>query len=280
TLPNPNKVAIDRFEAKLNDTLAKVTQLYETFRLSEALTTVYRLVWDEFCARYLEIIKPAYDQAAQQSLPIDHDTYRITVQYFDTLMRLLHPFMPFITEEVWQYLQPRTEGESICVASYPTAYAFDQTIIEEATRIFEIVQNINNIRQQQQLKKSEVIEVYFTDESYAQLYTVKFALTIQKLAGVGNITLTTAKPSETVGFIVGSEEFFIPVTQTIDVEVEKQKLIKELDYQKGFLQSVEKKLSNERFVSNAPEKVVALEKKNKEDAEAKIKALEESLAAL
>jgi len=281
-LPYQSETAVQWFRAKMNKTLAEVEKQYTQFRLSEAISNVRALIWDEFCSNYLEMIKPDYDQEAKKSLPIDKETLVTTLAFFDELMRLLHPFMPFITEEVWQNLTPRKAKESICIAPYPKAEAFDNQIISEAESIFEIVQNINNIRNEKQLKKSLELDLFFNAKD-TDLYTQKFASTIQKLGKVGKISpvqLSTLEPSKTISFVVKDAEFFIPLELEIDVEEEKAKILKDIEYQKGFLNSVEKKLSNERFVNNAPPQVIEVERKKKADAEANIKVLEESLGSL
>ncbi|TAF65974.1 MAG: valine--tRNA ligase [Cytophagales bacterium] len=277
TLPNKNQVAIHWFRAKLDQVLIEVENQFAQFRLSEAITNVYKLIWDEFCSNYLEIIKPDYDQQAQKSLPIDKPTLVATLAFFDELMRLLHPFMPFITEDVWQNLAERKTGESICMAPYPKAQSYDNQIIAEAEQIFEVIQNINNIRNEKQLKKSLILDLFFQSEN-KELYQTKFAIAIQKLAKIGNIQLTAQKPERAVSFVVKNAEFFVPLsTEIIDVEEEKAKILKEIDYLKGFKESVLKKLSNEKFVANAKPEVVASERQKLADAEAKIATLEEAL---
>ncbi|GAB4400863.1 MAG: valine--tRNA ligase [Microscillaceae bacterium] len=279
SLENKNQTAIHWFEAKLNQTLADIEKQYAQFRLSEAITNLYKLIWDDFCSAYLEMVKPDYDQEAQKSLPTDTATLAATLGFLDTLMRVLHPFMPFITEEVWQSLAERKKGESICISAYPLAQAFDAALLKEAEGVFEVIQQINNIRNEKQLKKSLELALYFKAENKA-LYQEKFALAIQKLAKVGKIAATDAKPEGTISFVVKNAEFFIPLELEIDPEAEKAKILKDIEYQKGFLASVEKKLSNEKFVANAKPEVVEAERKKKADAEAKMKALEESLASL
>ncbi|NJL14493.1 MAG: valine--tRNA ligase [Microscillaceae bacterium] len=279
SLTNKNEAAILWFRSKLSKTIAEVEKQCTQFRLSEAITNLYKLIWDEFCGRYLEMIKPDYDQAAQKSLPMDTATMAATLGFFDKLMRLLHPFMPFITEEVWQNLAERKSGESICVSEYPKSLPIDEELLKEAEVIFEIIQNINNIRNEKQLKKSLELELYFNAENKA-LYQEKFALSIQKLAKIGKIAFADAKPENAISFIVKDAEFFIPLELEIDTEAEKAKILKDIEYQRGFLASVDKKLSNERFVDNAKPEVVEAERKKKADAEATIKALEERLASL
>ncbi len=278
-LENKNQTAITWFRATLNQNLIDLESKFEQFRLSEAITNIYKLIWDEFCGRYLEMIKPDYDQAAQKSLPIDSATIEATLGFFDKLMRLLHPFMPFITEEVWQNLAERKTGESICVSDYPIAQTFDVELLKEAEGVFEVIQQINTIRNEKQLKKSLKLDLYFNAENKT-LYTEKFALMIQKLAKVGKIEATESKPEGAVSFIVKNAEFYIPLELEIDNEAEKAKILKDIEYQEGFKNSVLKKLSNEKFVANAKPEVVAAERQKLADAEAKIKALQESLGTL
>lgn len=274
-----NPVAMVWFEAKLQEVLDEVATQFEQFRLSEAITNIYKLIWDEFCARYLEMIKPDYDTEAKKSLPIDPKTYEATLSFLDVLMRLLHPFMPFITEEVWQNLAERQPGESICTSPFPKAQSFDSQLIAEADGIFEVIQQINNIRNAKQLKKSLVLDLYFNAQDKA-LYKTKFAPTIQKLAGVGNIQWADKKPEGAVTFLVKNAEFFLPLTAEIDLEEEKAKIRKEIEYLQGFKESVLKNLSNEQFVANAKPEVVASARQKLADAEAKIKTLEESMGSL
>lgn len=266
-----NKVAIEWMEAKLNEALAEADEHYSKFRLSDALMTNYKLIWDSFCAWYLEMVKPAFEQ------PIDKGSYEATLELFEKLMKLIHPFMPFISEEIWQELRTRKTGESICVAEYPTVKTKNEKILSEAEIAFETVTQVRNLRSSKQLSPKIPLELIIKaiDPSAYK----NFDGTIRKLANISNITFTGSIEGA-VSFIIKTDEVIVPLTGQIDTEKEKETLIKELEYLKGFLVSVDKKLSNEKFVSSAPPQVIANENQKKADAESKIKTLEESLAQL
>lgn len=266
-----NEVAIQWFEAKLNSSLLEIEDHFAKYRLSDALMSVYKLIWDDFCSWYLEMIKPGFEQ------PIDQKTYDATIALFEKLMKVAHPFMPFITEELWHEIKDRKEKECIIIASWPESKQTTSTILTEAETAIEVITNIRTVRNSKQIPKAELELVIKTNQK--TLYT-PFEPVIKKLALLKGITYSGEKPEGAIGFVVKSDEFFVPLTGEIDPEQEKQNILKELEYTKGFLMSVEKKLSNERFVSSAPAQVVEVEKKKKEDAEAKIKALEQSLAQL
>lgn len=265
-----NQVAINWFEAKLNQSLTEIENHYKEYRISDALLGVYKLVWDEFCSNYLEMIKPAYGS------PIDKGTYSKTIEFFETLMKMTHPFMPFITEEVWHLLNERGEKEGIIVAEYPKPKAFDTAILEKTEQIFEVNSQIKKIRNAKSIPPKEKLDL-FVKTSDSSFYS-EFLSLIQKLAGVDKITFTDEKPSPAMSFVVKGDEFSVPIQ--IDVEEEKQNLKKEIEYAKGFLKSVDVKLSNERFVNNAKPDIIEKERQKKADAEAKIKALEEALGSL
>lgn len=267
---NPElQTAISWFEARFNQALAELNDLYAKFRISDALMVVYKLIWDDFCSWYLEIIKPEYQK------PIDKETYEVTLVFFEKLMKILHPFMPFISEEIWQNLYSRKKGESIMVSESPVWNKFDQQIIDEANFIFEVVKNIRNIRTDKQISPKVALDLSIKTENKA-IYQ-KFEQVLTQLGNLQDISFTKEKLSDALQFVIKTDEFFIPYAEEIDVEEEKARLQKELDYQKGFLQTVMKKLNNKKFVDNAPANVVENEQKKKSDAEAKIKTLQESL---
>ncbi len=269
---NSNLVAIEWMENKLNEALTQLEDHYQKYRMSDALMTVYKLIWDNFCSWYLEMIKPPYGQ------PIDHETYDKTIVILEKLMKILHPFMPFITEEIWHQITERTEKDCIIVADYPKPVPFDETILKDADQIFEVVTALRNTRNSKGISpKQELILYIKTDEN--SIYE-KFKMTIKKLANISAISYTPKAVEKTVSFLVKVDEFFIPIEGQIDTEAERQKIEKELKYTKGFLKGVEKKLSNERFVNNAPAKVVENERQKQADALAKIETLEKSLKAL
>lgn len=257
------------FNEKLNETLVEVKDLFSKFRLSEALMAVYRLFWDEFSSWYLEMIKPAYGQ------PIDKKTYGMTLEYFDSLLRLLHPFMPFITEELWQHLAERKEGESIMNALIPQSREIDQNVLDAMERAKEVVIGVRGVRAAKNIAPKEKLELNVLGEFDSSLYAV-----IEKLANLSSINSTTEKDASAASFMVGTTEFNVPLANNIDVEAELAKLSKDLEYYKGFRESVLKKLSNERFVNNAPAAVVEGERRKLADAETKIKNLEDSISAL
>ena len=267
-----NETAIKWFEARYNQVLTELEDHFEKFRLSDALMGVYKLVWDDFCSWYLEMIKPDYQQ------PIDRTTYDATIVFFERLMKLIHPFMPFISEEIWQNIKPREKKDCVVVAEWPKAIAFDDKIINGADLAFEVISNIRNIRNTKGISPKTELNLFVKTADLANYTT--FEDSIKKLANLSKLEKTDAKVAQSVSFVLKGDECFIPMEGQIDTAKEKEELQKELDYTKGFLIGVTKKLSNERFVSGAPEKVVAMEQQKKADAEAKIKALEESLASL
>ena len=261
--------AIEWFDAVLNSTLAEVKDLFGKFRLSEALMAVYKLFWDEFSSWYLEMVKPAYQQ------PIDRKTYEATLGFFDNLLRLLHPFMPFITEELWQHIAERGENESIMVARIPEAGEFDAAKIAAMNEAKEIIAGVRSVRLQKNIPNKNALSL-----QVAGTFNNDNAAVIKKLANLEAIDQVTEKDATAASFLVGTTEYAVPLGNNIDVEEELKKLEAELKYMEGFLASIMKKLSNERFVSNAPEAVVAGERKKQADAESKIKTLQESIAAL
>ena len=265
--PEVNKQAINWFESKFNQALTELEDHFSKFRMSDALMTVYKLVWNDFCSWYLEWIKPEYGK------PIDRTTHTATVELFEKVLKVLHPFMPFITEELWHELKDRQEGEAIIVADWPKAGVIKDDAIKEADLLFEITSGIRNIRNSKGISPKEALEL-ITKASIAPIGD-----SLEKLANLSEIK-AEGKPENAFSFVVGSDEFFIPASENVDVEAEKKKIEEELNYTRGFMKSVEKKLSNERFVNNAPEQVVSMERKKLADAEAKIKTLEESLASL
>lgn len=267
--PDYAEQATKWFNEKLNETLVEVKDLFSKFRLSEALMSVYRLFWDEFSSWYLEMIKPAYGQ------PIDKKTFGMTLEYFDALLRLLHPFMPFITEELWQHLAERKEGESIMNALIPQSREIDQNVLDAMERAKEVVIGVRGVRAAKNIAPKEKLELNVLGEFDSSLYAV-----IEKLANLSSINSTTEKDASAASFMVGTTEFNVPLANNIDVEAELAKLSKDLEYYKGFRESVLKKLSNERFVNNAPAAVVEGERRKLADAETKIKNLEDSISAL
>ena len=269
TQPESAREGIEWFEAKLNNTFAEVSDLMNKFRISEALMTIYRLFWDEFSSWYLEVVKPAY------GTPMDRKTYDATLNFFDLLLRLLHAYMPFITEELWQHLYDRKPGESIMNAQLPEAQIFEAPIIDEFELIKEIVAGIRTIRKQKQIPNKESLKLFIRGAHNDNLNAI-----LSKMGNLELIEKTEEKPAVAASFIVGSTEYFIPLDSNINVEEELKKLEKDLAYYEGFLNTVRKKLGNERFVANAPEQVVAIERKKESDALEKIATIKASLTAL
>ena len=267
--PQTAQIAVKWFDAQLSRTLAEVKDLFGKYRLSEALMAVYRLFWDEFSSWYLEMIKSGYQQ------PIDRATYDATLTYFDALLRMLHPFMPFITEELWQHLYERKEGESIMYARMPEAHPVDDTIIDRFETTKQIVAGVRTIRLQKGIANKEPLTLQIIG---AHDHANDCILT--KMTNLEAIEAIDEKDPAAASFRVHATEYAIPLGNNIDVEAELKKLEGELQHAQGFLKTVMGKLNNERFVQNAPEAVVALERKKKADAEEKIKSLEESIAAL
>ena len=267
--PEYAKTAVKWFEAVLNKTLAEVDDLFGKFRLSEALMAVYKLFWDEFSSWYLEMVKPAYGK------PVDRATYEATLGFFDALLRLLHPFMPFITEELWQHIAERKDGESVMTALLPKAGVFSEQTIADMDVAKDIIAGIRTVRLQKNIPNKEELELQVMGEGNVPVESI-----IKKLANLSAVANVSEKDATAAAFMVGTTEYAVPLGNNINVEEELKKLEADLKYQEGFLQSVLKKLSNEKFVNNAPAKVIEMERKKQADAEAKIATLKESIAAL
>ena len=266
-----NRLAVEWFGQTLGRALREIDADFASYRISEALMKAYKLFWDDFSGLYLEMAKPAFGQ------PVDCATLAATRGFFDALMRLLHPFMPFVTEELWQALAPRRAGESIMVAPMPEPVAADERLLARFELAKEVVSSVRNIRNQKNLPQKEALTLrVVADENYPAEYEP----VIRKMANLSTIETVAEKDPAAAAFIVKTTQYFVPLAGCIDPEAERQKLEKELAYYEGFLAGVLKKLSNERFVSSAPEKVVANERAKRSDAEAKIAALREQLAAL
>ena len=267
--PEASATAVKWFKMQLDKTIAEMDDLFGKYRLSEAMTAVYKLFWDEFSSWYLEMIKPGYQQ------PVDKSTYLSTLGFFDVLLRLLHPFMPFITEELWQALEPRKEGESLMVALIPEVDPVDNSYLEGFEIVKEIVGGVRTIRLQKNIPNKETLELQVLGE-----HDDSFNAVISKMCNLSSLNKTEEKAAGSASFLVRTTEYAVPLGSMINVEEELAKLQEELKYQQGFLASVLKKLSNENFVSKAPAKVIEMECKKQADAESKIKSIEESMAAL
>ncbi len=267
-MPELNKAAIEWYKNLFYQTLSAIDDHFSKYRISDALMSLYKLIWDDFCSWFLEMIKPNYGN------PIDRDTLAEVIVLFEDNLRLLHPFMPFITEEIWHFIGERDTGEALVVSDWPKAQSTDQSCIEDFEMVKQIVAGIRNFRKEKNIGfKEQLILISETQIPYPDV--------IQKLAQLETVENIVREDNQTLGsFRVGQSEFFIPLNQSFDPEEERKKLMQELEYAKGFLKSVEKKLSNERFVSNAPEKVIKLERKKAADAQEKILLLEKSLSQL
>ena len=268
--PEYAKLATEWFDSMLAKTAEEVNDLFGKYRLSEALMAVYKLFWDEFSSWYLEMVKPAYGQ------PIDKVTYEKTLAFFETLLKLLHPFMPFITEELWQHIYDRQPGESIMPQTLVKDMPYNEALIAQFEAVKEVISGIRTIRLQKNIAQKEALALEVTGENPV----AGFGSVIAKLCNLSEIKQVETKSEGAAAFMVGTTEYAVPLGNLINVEEELKKLEADLKYQEGFLQSVMKKLSNEKFVSKAPANVIEMERKKQADAETKIAALKESIAAL
>ena len=269
--PESSAVAIAWYEAKLQHTLVEIEDHFEKYRISDALMAIYKLVWDDFCSWFLEMIKPGYQQ------PIDAKTYTSAIYMMEQNMKLLHPFMPFITEEIWHLIQARTTEEALIVSTWPEQKPFDTQIISQFDTVIEVISGIRTIRKEKNLPFKDAIEFKVINHDS---FTPYFDVVIAKLGNISQLDYVTEKVTGALSFRVKSNEYFIPITGAINIEEEVAKLEEELKYTQGFLLSVQKKLSNERFVAGAPEAVLAIERKKEADALAKISAIAERLSSL
>ncbi len=267
--PEASATAVKWFKMRLDKAIMEVDDLFGKYRLSEAMMVVYKLFWDEFSSWYLEMVKPGY------GLPVDGATYMATLGFFDALLRLLHPFMPFITEELWQALEPRKKGESVMVAMMPKAGVVDEAYLVSFEKVKEIVGGVRTIRLQKNIPNKEALTLQVLGG-----HDDAFNAVIAKMCNLSEIAKADEKAAGAASFLVGTTEYAVPLGNMINVEEEEAKLREELKYQQGFLASVVKKLSNENFVGKAPAKVIEMERKKQSDAESKIRTIEESIAAL
>ncbi len=269
--PDASKKAIVWFETKFNETLIQINELFDKFKISEALMAIYKLVWDDFCSWYLEIIKPGYKQ------PIDSITLVQTKIFFEDLLRLIQPFTPFIAEELWHLIRERAEGEDIIVAQWPKVKEMDVKILSSFTGAVDVITNIRNIRKKNNIANKVKMDLFVkaNGEMDKSMDGV-----ISKMGNLSQLDYVSEKVAQANGFISGGHEYYVPFGETIDVEAEKAKLTEELAYTKGFLKSVHQKLKNEKFMASAPEQVVVIEKKKEADALSKIAILEEKLAEM
>jgi valyl-tRNA synthetase len=274
-LPQPvyASLSIEWFGHRMRQVAGQIDEHFKEFRLSDALMSVYKLIWDDFCSWYLEFIKPAYGQ------PIDAKTYSETISLLDQLMRMLHPFMPFLTEEIWQMLAPRSDKESIMLAEMPRDFSADEKLIDQFDIVREAIMAIRSYRTDKKIAMKEPLDVFFAPvQSGATLE--RYSPVIAKLANLNSFTRLSEKPEKAFTMLVRTEELVFPVTENVDVEGEREKLQKELEYTNGFLISVRKKLANEKFVNGAPAQVIESERKKEQDALSRIAVLEKSLSEL
>ena len=272
--PEYAALATEWFESMLAKTAAEVDDLFSKYRLSEALMAIYKLFWDEFSSWYLEMVKPAYIDGKAQ--PIDKATYEKTLSFFDSLLKLLHPFMPFITEELWQHIYDRKDGESLMVQTLDINKEANEEIVKSFEAVKEVIGSIRTIRLQKNIAQKEALSLQVVGESPV----ATFNAVISKLCNLTSIESVGNKAEGSASFMVGTTEYAVPLGNLINVEEELKKLEADLKYNEGFLQSVLKKLSNEKFVSKAPANVIEMERKKQADAESKIASLKESIAAL
>jgi len=271
-----NTIAVNWMEAKLRQANAEMQDHFSKYRISDALMTVYKLFWDEFSSWYLEMVKPAYVDGKQQ--PIDRKTYDATLRFFEILLKMLHPFMPFITEELWQALYDRKEGESIMRdrLELEGLTADDEKLINNIELVKQIVSGVRTVRSSKNIAPKEKL----TLQAIGQNNFETFNAIISKMANLKEIVVAESKDATASSFMVGTDEFAVPLGSMINVEEEIKKMEAQIEHLEGFLNGVKKKLSNERFVQNAPEAVVAMERKKQADAEEKINMLRESIASL
>ena len=268
--PDAAKLAVHWFESKQNEVAAEVADLFSKYRLSEALMAVYKLFWDEFSSWYLEMIKPAYGQ------PINKKVYDTTIGFFDNLLHLLHPFMPFITEELWQHIVDRKDGESLMVSPISMSTEVDEAFVQQFEVVKEVISNVRSIRLQKNIAQKEALELQVVGENPV----AAFDAVIIKMCNLSAVTAVEAKADGAAAFMVGTTEYAVPLGNMIDVDAEIARMEAELKHKEGFLQGVLKKLGNEKFVNNAPAAVIEMERKKQADAESIINSLKESIAAL
>ncbi|MBC7776923.1 MAG: valine--tRNA ligase [Phycisphaerae bacterium] len=271
-----NALAVKWLQQKFQQVLTQAEADFEQFRLSEALLGLYTFIWDDFCAWYLEMIKPGYEQ------PIDRETYGATLDIYSQIMVVLHPYMPFVTEEIWHQLRERSEGDDVCVQRYPKATTFDNALITKVESAKTIITGIRDIRNQNHIKPREPLSITVQDSDSARALFAQegFREMLMKMAVLESLELSSEEPANAKSFISGTDKFYVELNQTIDVEAERKKLTDELEYQRGFIRSIEGKLSNERFVGSAPAAVVENERKKMADGLARVQILEESLLKL
>jgi valyl-tRNA synthetase len=269
--PNSSKIAIEWFEAKFQETIVIIEDHFSKYRISDALMETYKLIWNDFCSWFLEMIKPEYQK------PIDKETYKAVISILENNLKILHPFMPFLTEDIWQYIAERTPQEALIVSKWPKSVNYDKKLISEFDFASEVISGIRNIRKEKNIPFKDAIQFSVINNENT---STTFDEVIIKMGNLESINCTEKAIEGALTFRVKSNEYFIPMLGTIDVEAEIKKLTEELNYTEGFLKSVQKKLSNERFVAGAPEQVIANERNKEADALAKIETIKTSLQSL
>ncbi|MDP5009695.1 MAG: valine--tRNA ligase [Crocinitomicaceae bacterium] len=269
--PKSSAKAIEWFEAKFNQELAEINALFDKFRISEALMAIYKLVWDDFCSWYLEMVKPGYEQ------PIDSKTLEATKDFFEKILKVMQPFTPFVAEELWHLIRERKAGDDIMISAWPAVQPVDASVLKSFSKAEEVITNIRNVRKQHNIANKVKIELFIKKNTEVD---ASFDAVILKMGNLSLLEYSNDKVSNANSFFVDGNEYYIPFGETIDVEAEKKKITDELEYTKGFLQSVQRKLQNEKFMAGAPEQVVAMERKKEADAMSTIAVLEEKLTSL
>jgi valyl-tRNA synthetase len=265
-------IAVKWMQSRFNSVLNQLNEDYDKFRINEALMNTYKLVWDDFCAWYLEMVKPPFGSA------MDRTTYEASVEILENLLKVLHPFMPFLTEEIWQFVRPREEGKgSICVAAWPSSGPIDEQLTKQFDAFSEVVIGIRNIRKDKNIPNKEKVKLLVKSTASAD---TSFDAVVMHLCNIESIEYVNEKPTSCYSFVMSGAEYFVPFTDNVDVEAERTKIQQEITYLQGFLKSVDAKLNNERFVSKAPADVLEVERKKQSDTLAKISMLQEQLASL
>lgn len=270
--PEWSSEAVHWFSNRLNKAINEYNKAFDKYRISDALMIVYRLFWDDFSSWYLEAVKPDYQKA------VDKETYRQTIGFFDRLVRLIHPFMPFITEEIWQIMEERTAGSSVMVSDMPEAGEVNTAVLDDFEHASLLVSAVRKLRKEKGLGNKDMLSLFVNKNTYSG--SESFSKLVERLGKVAGIEETESKPEASVSFMVGTSEYYVVLEGKIDVEEEIKKLEADLEYNRGFLKKVMKKLGNERFVNNAPAKVVETEQKKKKDTELKISSLLDRIGEL
>jgi valyl-tRNA synthetase len=269
--PRSSVKAIEWFDAKFNQALAEINELFDKFRISEALMAIYKLVWDDFCSWYLEMVKPGYEQ------PIDPKTLESTKNFFERLLKVMQPFTPFVSEELWHLIRERAEGDDIILAQWPKVEAVNSEVLQSFEKASDVITHIRNVRKQNNIASKVKMELMIKKNSEID---ISFDSVIVKMGNLSQLEYVSEKVANANSFLVQGNDYYIPFGETIDVEAEKKKISEDIAYTKGFLKSVQSKLQNEKFMAGAPDAVVANERKKEEDALQTIRILEEKLEGL